>query len=94
MSIRAVAYETPWNFWSWYWLILCGAWFVGFCAVEFPMIATGHGENTLSAQVWRLEGFLPGQSVIDWGAAHFLIGGALIVVFLWLIGHFVWGLWR
>ena len=91
---RALAAVTGWNFWSWYWLILCGLWFVGFCMVEFPMLASGHGENTLSAQIWRLEGFLPGQTVMHWTALHFLIGGAIALLLVCLLGHFVFGVWR
>ena len=94
MGTRAIAAATDWNWASWYWLTLCGAWFVGFCAVEFPALLTGHPENTLSAQIWRLEGFIPGQSVWQWTAVHFLIGGAILVLLVWLIGHFVLGVWR
>lgn len=94
MGTHALAAATGWNAWSWYWLSLCSAWFLGFAAVEFPMLATGHGENTLSAQIWRLEQFVPDQSVSQWSAMHFLIGGAIALLLVWLLGHFVLGIWR
>ena len=96
MGIRAIAAATPWNAWSWYWL----AWFVvtfpvAFLVPEMIALASRHPENTLSAQIWRLEGFLPGHAgpVWNWTALHILIGGVLAVLLLWLIGHFVLGIW-
>lgn len=49
---------------------------------------------TLSETLWRIEEMAPGQSVFKWQAAHFLIGGMLIVLLVWLLGHLVFGLWR
>jgi hypothetical protein len=82
------------NGWSIYWVVWAGAVFVSFAAPEFWALATGHSENTLSQNLWRLEQFLPGQHVWQWSALHFLIGGALLVLLVWLIGHLVFGIWR
>lgn len=96
MGTRALAAATQWNGWSWYWLI----WFivafpVAFLVPELIALASGHPENTLSAQIWRLEGFLPGHAgvVWHWTALHFLIGGVLAILLVWLIGHFTLGIW-
>lgn len=84
-----------WNGWSWYWL----AWFtvmfpVTFFVPEMYALLTGHSENTLSAQIWRLEGFVPGQSVWAWSAVHFLLAGIIGLLLVWLLGHFVLGIWH
>lgn len=82
------------NGWSWYWLIWFMASFALFIVPESIALATHHVENTLSAQVWRLEGLQNGQPIWQWTALHVLVGGALAVVLLWLVGHFVLGFWR
>jgi hypothetical protein len=42
-----------WNGWSAYW----GAWIIlGFCVPEFYCLFRGKPQNTLSYQVWHLEG--------------------------------------
>lgn len=96
MGTRAIAAATQWNGASWYWLI----WFIvafplAFLVPELIALASGHPENTLSAQIWRLEGFLPGHAgvVWHWTALHFLIGGVLAILLVWLIGHFTLGIW-
>ena len=94
-STRALAETTSWNAWSWYWL----CWLivtvpVGFLIPEVYALASGHSENTLSAQVWRLEQFVPDQHIWQWSAAHILIGGCLAVILLWMMIHFVFGIWR
>ncbi|MGH3438118.1 MAG: hypothetical protein ACRDRN_16825, partial [Sciscionella sp.] len=61
---------------------------------ELYALATHHGENTLSAQIWRLEQYKSGQVITQWTALHFLIGGVIVVLLLWLIGHFTFGIWR
>lgn len=77
-----------------YWL----AWFLtsvaSFAAVEFWALASHRPQDTLSAQVWRLEQFLPGDSLWQWTALHVLIGGVLGVLLIWLLLHFVLGIWR
>lgn len=82
------------NGWSWYWTGWFFGWTAMFMGPEFYALATGHPANTLSANVWRLEGFLPGQDVMHWTAVHLLFTACLIVFFAWLIGHFGWGIWR
>jgi len=85
--------EPTWG--SWYW----PSWFVGaigllFLVPECIALATNTA-NTLSWYVWRLTGeFVPGERGLwNWSALHVLIGGLLTVLFLWLIGHLVFGLW-
>lgn len=77
-----------------FWIV----WFFGsvatFMVMEFAMLAKGRPQDTLSAQVWRLEQLLPGQNLWQWTALHVLIGGALGVLLIWLLLHFVLGIWR
>lgn len=65
---------------------------VGFLAMEIYALCT-NVNNTLSANIWRAEKFLPRQSVVNWTALHFLFIGVFILLTVWLIGHFGWGLW-
>lgn len=68
------------NGWSIYWLI----WLVGmFGGPELYAIATGHDENTLSYQVWHLEG--TGATFCRYFVAAFL---------LWLFIHMVFETFR
>lgn len=94
MNLRAVAAETTWNSWSWYWLgwllILTAA----FLGPELYALASRHPENTLSAQVWRLEQVKAGEHIWQWSAGHFLIGGIIAVFLVWLLFHFVLGIWH
>ncbi len=83
----------PWNGWSWYWLILNSAWVVGFFYGEFFNLTRGQVGNTFSAQIWRMESFVPGQSVWSWSAVHFLVAATIGILLLWLLGHFVLGIW-
>lgn len=80
--------------WQKYWLL----WFivtfpVGFLIPELFAVCTDW-RNTLSASIWDLEGMVPGQPLDKWGSAHILIGGVLLVLLVWLIGHLVFGIWR
>ena len=69
-----------WNVWSLYWL----TWIVlGFGLPEFYAIGTGHPENTLSDQVWHLEGN---------GATFTRYVNLVLTVFL--VGHMTWRWWR
>jgi hypothetical protein len=63
-----------WNWWSLYWLLWL---LIGFCGPEFYALARGESENTLSDQIWRLEG--PGASF-----ARYMVGAFT----LWLFLHF------
>lgn len=79
-----------WNWWSFYWIFV---WFgLGFGIPEGYALATDP-RNTLSYQVWHLEGFgLHGlwQNPLHWSAGHYFIAVGMI----WLLGHFVGGIWR
>lgn len=65
-----------WNLWSLYWL---GWIVVGFIPAETWALATGHPENTLSDQVWHVEG--TGATAMRFFVFSFL---------LWLLIHMVW----
>jgi hypothetical protein len=78
------------NFWNWntqgwnwvsvYWLL----WIVvGFLPMELDSLLTGRSWNTLSDQVWRLEG--DGPTI-----PRFVVGAFMV----WLTGHFCFKLWR
>lgn len=77
-----------------YWGVWALVTFVSFIVPETIALFT-NVKNTLSWQVWNLESTRPGggTQVGHWTAAHFLVGGVLIVLLLWLIGHLVFGLW-
>lgn len=82
------------NAWSKYWLTWFFVSFVAFIVPEVWALITGHDENTLSENVWRLEKIPTGGSLWHWTALHVLLGGSLLVVLVWLIGHLVFGIWR
>jgi hypothetical protein len=69
-----------WNYWSLYWLVWL---FFGFFLPEMYCLATGNSQNTLSDQVWHLEG--TGATFFQW------VVGAL---FLWLFLHMTFRLFR
>lgn len=81
------------NSWSWYWV----GWFVvtafSFLVPEVYALATGNPANTLSANIWKLEGAVPHQVIWAWIAAHFLIGGLIAVLLIWLLFHFTFVIW-
>lgn len=69
-----------WNWWSLYWLF----WIViGFGVPEGIALASGHPENTLSYQVWHLEG--TGATFWRWVICSMLI---------WLVLHMTFRLFR
>lgn len=76
-----------------YWLIWSIFTFLTFIVPEVYALCT-NWRNTLSASVWDMEHFVPGQTFVHWTALHFLFIGMLIVTDLWLIGHFGFGIWR
>jgi hypothetical protein len=86
----AVAYS---HFMARYWAVWASLALVLFLVPEFWMLIIGRPQDTLSANVWRAEQFLPGQAVMHWSAVHFLLIAVLIVLDVWLLGHFGWGLW-
>lgn len=78
-----------------YWLIWFVAWFlIGFLPVEIYCLVKRNG-GTLSESIWWLEGWRKGMTdgefdnPWDWSAGHALFGGALTLVLLWLIFHFL-----
>jgi hypothetical protein len=78
--------------WKIYWLVWFLVTFVTFIVPELWALFT-NAKNTLSWTLWDLEQFLPGTSLWKWTALHFLIGGILVVLLVWLIGHLVFGIW-
>lgn len=77
-----------------YWLIWFLTAFTTFAIPETVMLIRREPENTLSGAVWHMENLVPGQGIWQWDAAHMLFTAAFIVLTVWLIGHFGWGLWR
>jgi hypothetical protein len=72
---------------GWYWAI----WLViGFGAPEAYALVTKHYEWTFSDWIWRVFDVVPGQTLWQWKAAHYL----LLVFMLWLFCHFVFALFR
>lgn len=65
-----------WNLWSLYWSVWL---FLLFGVPEGIALGTGHQENTLSYQVWHLEG----QGTTFW---RYFVAAFL----LWLLIHMVW----
>lgn len=78
--------------WHVYWLIWFAVAFLTFLIPEVWALAT-NPRRTLSWAVWSMEKLVPGQSVWAWHAAHLIFTGILILLFLWLIGHFGFGIW-
>ena len=80
-----------WNWMTAYWLV---AWFgFGFGIPETIALVTGHAENTLSDQVWHIEGLGPGRNFanpLDWSPGHYV----LAMLTIWLAGHFIWHIWH
>jgi len=76
-------------YWTW-WAVAA---FLGFLGPEVYALVT-NWQNSLSANIWRMEDFIPGQRAIGWSAGHFLFVGVLILLDVWLLGHFGWGLWK
>ena len=67
-----------WNAWSIYWLLWIA---VGFVAPELYALVTGHPENTLSYQFWRLEG--QGATFGRWFVGSFFFWLAFHMTFRW-----------
>lgn len=80
-----------WNLMTIYWLVV---WFaLGFGVPETIALATGHPENTLSEQVWHIEGLgnrVPFWEPWHWTPAHW----AIFIGMVWLSGHFDFHIWR
>lgn len=80
------------NAWSKYWLIWTTVTFLAFIIPEVWALCT-NWRNTLSNQVWRFESAQAGQPIHSWSAAHFLFIGALLLLDVWLLGHFAFRWW-
>jgi hypothetical protein len=81
--------QLKWNAWSIYWIIV---WFgLGFLVPEMYALFTDP-KNTLSYQVWHLEGldFENLFSIHTWTFGHFVVFALMI----WLLMHFAFGLFR
>lgn len=90
LQLGSLVLTHPWTtYWTAWFSVMAGT----FLVPELYALFTNPA-NTLSANVWRMEGFVPGQSIAGWSFAHFAFTGVLILLFAWLIGHFGWGLWR
>lgn len=77
-------------YWRWWAIVTV----TSFLVAEVWMLVAGRPQDTLSANVWRWEQFLPGQSVMHWTFVHFAFIAILVLLDIWLIGHFGWGLWH
>lgn len=81
------------RFMAHYWSLWAAALVTTFLVPEVWMLVAGRPQDTLSAQIWRLEQYAPGQSLWQWNAFHFLFMGALLLLDVWLIGHFGFRIW-
>lgn len=76
-----------WNWMSLYWLLWVVA---GFGVPEAWAIITGRPQDTLSDQVWRIEGHFGWP----WKPYHVIMAMILLALFVWLYGHLVDHIWR
>lgn len=76
-----------------YWLCWLLVTFTSFIVPEIIGLVR-NWQFTLSAAVWNLEKFQPGEPLSRWTAFHFLFIGMLLVTFIWLLLHFAMGWWR
>lgn len=77
---------------AWYWpvaLVFCAV--VIFIPEAFALMR--NPKNTLSNWVWQATGTMRGTPITSWTAAHFLIGGLLVLGAVWIIGHLVFHWW-
>lgn len=81
----------PYNAWSVYWLSLVGGFLLLFLGPELYAIGTGHSEDTLSAQFWRLGDVVASQPLSQWAPEHWVMAGVVTLLFTWLIVHFTFG---
>lgn len=79
------------NWFSLYWL----GWIIAFLVPELYWLAV-NSANTLSEEVWSLEGINLAQpfDFPMWTATHWAIALTVWVLFLWLSLHFPFGLLR
>lgn len=79
--------------WHIYWLCWASIAFVTFLVPEIYALAT-NWRRTLSAAVWSLERFTPGQPIPHWSAGHIWFISIYAVLVFWLLFHFGMGWWR
>lgn len=72
---------------NWYWAAYL---IVGFGVPETWALTTRHPQYTLSETVWRWCDVLPGQTIWQWKAVHFLLAAFMI----WLTLHLCFALFR
>lgn len=78
-----------------YWTTWFFLWFTTFIIPELIAVFSGHDENTLSFAVWDMEGKTLGNgNPLTWSFPHVAFTSVFIVLVIWLIGHFGWGIWR
>ncbi|HYS41932.1 MAG TPA: hypothetical protein VEO01_40460 [Pseudonocardiaceae bacterium] len=94
LPARPIDY-VPYNAWSAYWLSVVGFFvLVLFLPPEVYAIASGHSENTLSAQMWRIGDVIANQPVGQWAPEHWVLAVVVVLLFGWLIVHFTFGILR
>lgn len=86
MEPHSHAYTLAWLTW----FVVSVGWFLG---MEIWALIF-NWRDTLSANIWRMERFVPGQPIGHWTFAHLMFIGLLGLLFLWLLGHFAMGWWR
>jgi hypothetical protein len=79
------------TYWLWWFIVTFP---LGFLVPEVVALARNKTGDTLSGAIWELEKFSPGQPIGHWTAFHLLFIGMLLVLFVWLLGHFAMGWWR
>lgn len=77
-----------------YWLIWFVVMLTTFLVPELYSIVTKRFGGTLSDTIWRMEDLVPNQSIWKWTAGHYLFTFGFILIVVWLIAHFGWGLFR
>lgn len=86
---RPIDYTPP-NYATVIWAI----WIASFGGFEGYALASGHPENTLSAQVWRLAHVVADQPMSQWSPEHWAFAVLFLGLVLWLTLHFDFGLIR
>lgn len=82
----------PYNAWSAYWLSVVSFFvLVLFIPAETYTLASGHPENSLSAQFWRLGDVIAGQPMSQWAPEHWVMAAVVTLLFGWLTVHFTRG---
>ena len=85
-------HPVPLTFFSWYWLIWA---IIGFFPVEIYGLIR-NSQDTLSYQIWHLESINLGDPWIfsQWTWVHWTLGAVWFFGFIWLMGHFIFGIWH